>query len=99
MTAQHHILKESSETLGQFLQNTFKEHGYKRVHMVAAAPKQEAIEGKLPAVCIYLYNITLDEEGISNNRTELHIDQVVQADGSVKEVARLAPLWIRLDYL
>jgi hypothetical protein len=99
MTAQHHIIKETSETLGQFLQNTFKDHGYKRVHMVVAAPKQEAIEGKLPAVCVYLYNITLDEEGISSNRTELFVEQQVQSDGSVKEVARLAPLWVRLDYL
>ena len=63
MTAQHHIIKETSESLGQLLTGTFKEHGYKRVHLVVAAPKQEAIEGKLPAVSVYLYNLTLDEEG------------------------------------
>ena len=99
MTAQHHIIKETSESLGQLLQGTFKESGYKRVHMVVAAPKQEAIEGKLPAVSVYLYNITLDEEGIASNRMERYIEQVLQPDGSFKEVAREPPLWVRLDYL
>ena len=62
-TGQHHIIKEAGESLGQLLQTVFKESGYKRVHLVVAAPKQEAIEGKLPAVCVYLYNISLDDEG------------------------------------
>ena len=62
-TGQHHVIKEAGESLGQLLQTVFKEIGYKRVHLVVAAPKQEAIEGKLPAVCVYLYNISLDEEG------------------------------------
>ena len=99
MTGQHHIIKETSESLGQLLQGTFKESGYKRVHLVVAAPKQEAIEGKLPAVSVYLYNITLDEEGISSNRLDRYVEQVLQPDGSMKEVAREAPLWLRLDYL
>src|ERR1700745_3717994 len=98
-TGQHHVIKEAGDSLGQLLQTVFKESGYKRVHMVVAAPKQEAIEGKLPAVCVYLYNISLDEEGIGSNRTELFVDQQVQADGSIKEIARMAPLWLRLDYL
>ena len=96
---QHHIIKETSETIGQLLQGTFRESGYKRVHLVVAAPKQEAIEGKLPAVSVYLYNITLDEEGISNSRSDGWISQEVQPDGSVKEVRREQPLWLRLDYL
>ena len=99
LTGQHHIIKETSESLGELLQGVFKESGYKRVHLVVAAPKQEAIEGKLPAVSVYLYNLTLDEEGISNNRTERVIERVIAADGSVKEVARDQPLWVRLDYL
>jgi len=99
MTAQHHIIKETSESLGQLLTGTFKEHGYKRVHLVVAAPKQEAIEGKLPAVSVYLYNLTLDEEGIASNRMERYIEQTIQPDGSLKEVAREPPLWVRLDYL
>jgi hypothetical protein len=96
---QHHIIKETSESLGQLLQLTFRESGYKRVHLVVAAPKQEAIEGKLPAVSVYLYNITLDEEGVSSHRTERRIEQVIQPDGSIKEVARDPPMWVRLDYL
>src|SRR3954467_14761123 len=96
---QHHIIKETSESLGELLQGVFRDSGYKRVHLVVAAPKQEAIEGKLPAVSIYLYNLTLDDEGISNNRTGRFIERVIAADGSVKEVARDQPLWVRLDYL
>ena len=61
---QHHIIKEAGETIGQLLQTIFKDNGYKRVHLVVAAPKQEAFEGKLPAVCVYLYNVSLDEEGV-----------------------------------
>lgn len=99
MIGQHHIIKETSESLGQLLQATFRESGYKRVHLVVAAPKQEAIEGKLPAVSVYLYNLTLDEEGIGSNRLERTISQEIQPDGSVKDVARDPPLWIRLDYL
>lgn len=99
MTAQHHIIKETGESLGQLLQSIFREAGYKRVHLVVAPPKQEAIEGKLPAISVYLYNVTLDEEGISSNRTERYIEQVLQPDGSFKEVAREPPLWVRLDYL
>ena len=99
LTGQHHIIKETSESLGELLQGVFRDSGYKRVHLVVAAPKQEAIEGKLPAVSIYLYNLTLDDEGISNNRTERVVERVIAADGSVKEVAREQPLWVRLDYL
>src|SRR5262245_25872640 len=98
-SAQHHVLKEAGETIGQLLQSVFKEHGYKRVHLVVAAPKSEAIEGKLPAVCVYLYNVTLDEEGIGNNRTGRVVDTVIGPDGKTREVARELPLWIRLDYL
>jgi hypothetical protein len=99
VTPQHHIIKETGETIGQLLQAIFKENGYKRVHLVVAAPKQEAIEGKLPAVCVYLYNISLDEEGISSNRTGEYIETVIGADGQPHEVARPMPLWVRLDYL
>ena len=98
-TGQHHVIKEAGESLGQLLQAVFKESGYKRVHLVVAAPKQEAIEGKLPAVCVYLYNVSLDEEGVAGNRSQHIIEQVTTADGRVKEVAREAPLWVRLDYL
>ena len=96
---QHHIIKETSESLGELLQSVFRESGYKRVHLVVAAPKQEAIEGKLPAVSVYLYNVTLDEEGIAGNRLERRIDRVMAPDGTTREVATDQPLWVRLDYL
>lgn len=96
---QHHVIKEAGESLGQLLQAVFKENGYKRVHLVVAAPKQEAIEGKLPAVCVYLYNISLDEESLGNHRTGSFIETVVGSDGRTREVAREMPLWVRLDYL
>jgi len=98
-SGQHHIIKETSESLGELLQGVFRESGYKRVHLVVAAPKQDAIEGKLPAVSVYLYNLTLDEEGIASNRSERFIERVIGADGTVSEVAREPPLWLRLDYL
>ncbi|MBL9004813.1 MAG: DUF4255 domain-containing protein [Myxococcales bacterium] len=97
--AQYHILKETSQTIGELLKQQYKQVGYKRVHLVVAAPKQENIEGKLPAVSVYLYNVTLDEEGISNNRTGQFIDEEIDADGQLREVARDMPLWLRLDYL
>lgn len=96
---QHHIIKETSESLGELLQSVFRESGYKRVHLVVAAPKQEAIEGKLPAVSVYLYNVTLDEEGIASNRSERSIHRVMNTDGTTREVAVDTPLWVRLDYL
>jgi hypothetical protein len=99
MTPQHHIIKEAGETIGQLLQAVFKENGYKRVHLVVAAPKEDAVEGKLPAVCVYLYNISLDEEGLGSNRTGQYIETVIGQDGKAKEVAREMPLWVRLDYL
>lgn len=99
LAGQHHIIKETSESFGELLQSVFRESGYKRVHIVVAAPKQDAIEGKLPAVSVYLHSVTLDEEGISSNRLERRVERVLQADGSVREVARDQPLWVRLDYL
>ena len=53
-TPQHHIIKECSETLSRLLQDEFKRNGYKRVHIVEKAPKTEEIDGKLPAVSVYL---------------------------------------------
>jgi len=96
---QHHIIKETGETIGQLLQTVFKENGYKRVHLIVAAPKAEAIEGKLPAVCVYLYNISLDDESLAANRTGQYIETVIGADGVPREVAKDLPMYVRLDYL
>jgi hypothetical protein len=97
--AQHHAIKEAGESIGQLLQTVFRDNGYRRVHLVVAAPKQEAIEGKMPAVGVYLYNITVDEEGIYANHTGRIIEKVVGADGQSKEIGKRMPLWVRLDYL
>jgi hypothetical protein len=94
----HHIIKETSDSLVQLLSNQFKESGYKRVHIIVAAPKPDAIEGKLPAVCLYLYQVALDEEGLETH-VRHEIVEVPQPDGSVKEFMRRAPMWVRLDYL
>lgn len=99
MVPQHHVIKEAGEAIGQLLQACFKESGYKRVHLVVAAPKQEAIEGKLPAVCVYLYNIQLDEEGVYANRTGEIMETVIGPEGRPQEVAKPMPVWVRLDYL
>lgn len=98
-SGQHHIIKEAGETVGQLLQNVFKENGYKRVHLVVAAPKEDAVEGKLPAVCVYLYNIQLDEEGLGPARVTDFVETLVDPDGKTREVGRGMPLWLRLDYL
>lgn len=62
-TPQHHIIRETSDSLSRLLQDEFRRAGYKRVHIVDQAPKPDAIEGKLPAVSVYLYQVSLDTEG------------------------------------
>ena len=97
-TPQHHIIKETSDTLSRLLQDEFKRNGYKRVHIIDEAPKPDAVEGKLPAVSLYLYQIALDPYSEDGNIVE-EIVEVPQQDGSVKEFMRRRRLWIRLDYL
>src|SRR5689334_12684734 len=97
-TPQHHIIKETSDTLSRLLQDEFKRNGYKRVHIIDEAPKPDTVEGKLPAVSLYLYQIALDPYGEDGNVVE-EIVEVAQADGSVKEFMRRRRLWLRLDYL
>jgi hypothetical protein len=98
MTPQHHIIKDTSETLSKLLQDEFKRNGYKRVHIVEEAPKPEAIDGKMPAVSVYLYQLSLDPDGFDGNvHTELV--EIPQEDGSIKEYMRRRRVWVRLDYL
>ncbi len=98
MTPQHHIIKETSETLSRLLLDEFKRNGYKRVHIVEQAPKPDAVEGKLPAVSVYLYQISIDPEG-HDSTPHSELVEVPQEDGSVKEFFRRRRLWVRLDYL
>ena len=97
-TPQHHIIKETSETLSRLLQDEFKRNGYKRVHIVEQAPKPDAIEGKLPAVSVYLYQLSIDPEGFDST-PHSELVEVPQPDGTVKEFFRRRRLWVRLDYL
>src|SRR5262245_23223017 len=98
MTPQHHIIKESSDTISRLLQDEFKRNGYKRVHIVDGAPKPDAVEGKLPAVSIYLYQIALDPGGYDNQAVQ-EVVEVKQDDGTLKEFFRRRRLWVRCDYL
>ena len=98
MTPQHHIIKETSDTLARFLQSEFKRAGYKRVHIVGEAPKPDAIEGKLPAVSVYLYQVAVDHEGVDANVWAEHVVHE-KDDGSIDEFKRRRRLWVRLEYL
>jgi hypothetical protein len=97
-TPQHHIIKETSDSISRLLQDEFKRNGYKRVHIIDQPPKPDAVEGKLPAVSLYLYQIALDPYAEDGNIVE-EIVEVAQPDGSLKEFTRRRRLWIRLDYL
>jgi len=99
LTPQHHIIKETSDTLARFLQKEFKRAGYKRVHIVGEAPKPEAIEGKLPAVSVYLYQVAIDHEGVDANVWDEQVAQMNLDKGEVEEFRRRRRLWVRLEYL
>lgn len=98
MTPQHHIIKETSDSLSRLLQEEFKRAGYKRVTIVDEAPKPDSVEGKLPAVAVYLYQVSLDTEGVDGN-VHSELVQVEKEDGSVEEYRRRRRLWVRLDYV
>jgi len=98
VTPQHHIIKDTSQTLSKLLQDEFKRNGYKRVHIVEKAPKPDEIEGHLPAVSVYLYQMSIDPEG-TDHTPHSELVEVVQDDGTIKEFFRRRRLWVRLDYL
>src|SRR5689334_21316739 len=98
MTPQHHIIKETSDSLSRLLQDEFKRNGYKRVHIIDQAPKPDAVEGKLPAVSVYLYQVAVDADSSFNNMAS-EVVEVQQDDGSMKEFFRRRRMWLRLDYL
>ncbi len=97
MTPQHHIIKETSDTLSRLLQDEFKRSGYKRVHVLEEAPKADAIEGKLPAVSVYMFQISPDFTGVVGNLTREMV-KVQQEDGSEKEFSRERRRFIKLEY-
>jgi hypothetical protein len=97
MTGQHHIIKETTDSLVQLLTAEFKEAGYKRVHILVEAPKSETVEGRMPALCLYLFNLRIDDEGLDSH-VHQELVQMPGPDGT-NEYLRRAPLWMRLDYL
>jgi hypothetical protein len=98
MTPQHHIIKETSDSLSRLIQDELKRSGFKRVHIVDAAPRPDAVEGKQPAVSLYLYQLSIDPEG-HDATPHSELVEVVQPDGTIKEFARRRRVWVRLDYL
>lgn len=99
-TGQHQIIKETTDTIVQLLKDVYRDHGYKRIHVIVEAPKPDAIEGKLPAVCVYLYQIGPDWEGVGLAGTEYsEIRRVRTPEGKIIEVKQTPPTWVRLDYL
>jgi Pvc16 N-terminal domain len=99
MTAQHQIIKETTDTLVDLLETTYKDNGYKRVHIIVEAPKPDAIEGKLPAICLYLYQIGPDWDGVPLSDAYDGVKRMRTPEGKVIEVHQRAPNWVRLDYL
>src|SRR5439155_22388522 len=62
------------------------------------APKTYAIECKLPAGSVYLYQLSIDPEGYDST-PHSELVEVPQDDGTIKEFFRRRRLWVRLDYL
>jgi hypothetical protein len=99
MTAQHQIIKETTDTLVDLLETTYKDNGYKRVHIIVEAPKPDAIEGKLPAICLYLFQIGPEWDGLPLADAYDGVKRMRTPEGKVIEVRQRAPNWVRLDYL
>ncbi len=99
MIGQHHIIKEATESLVRLIEVNFKDHGYKRVHVLVEAPKPDAVEGKLPAVCVYLYQVSPDWEGVGLHKSYIETRRIRTPEGKIMEVEQKSPAWVRLDYL
>ncbi len=98
MTLQHHIIRDTSATLAQLLREELERAGYPRISIIDQAPRPDVIEGKLPALSLYLYQLAVDAEG-HDATPGSEVVEVAQPDGTVKELMRRRPLWVRLDYL
>jgi hypothetical protein len=98
VTAQHHIIRDTSASLARLLRGELERGGYPRIHIVDQAPKPDAIDGKLPAVSLYLHQLSLDPEG-HDATPHAEVVAVGQPDGTVVEFLRRRRLWVRLDYL
>jgi hypothetical protein len=99
MSGQHHIIKEATETFVHLIETNFKDNGYKRVHVIVEAPRPDAVEGKLPAVCLYLYQVAPDWEANGIHRKYTETRRIRTPEGKIIEVEQQGPSWVRLDYL
>jgi Pvc16 N-terminal domain len=97
-SSQHHIIKEAGDTIARLFLTIFRENGYKRIQVVNAAPKDEEVSGKMPALGVYLHTVSIEDESMTN-RTASYVETEISADGKVTEVARQLPIWMRLFYL
>jgi hypothetical protein len=98
VTAQHEIIKDTSASLVALLRGELERNGYPRIEAIDQAPRPAAIEGKLPAISVYLYQLSIDPEG-HDATPQSELVEVAQPDGTVKEFLRRRRLWVRLDYL
>lgn len=99
MSSQHQIIKETTDTFVHYLKETYKDHGYKRIHVIVEAPRPDAIEGKLPAICVYLYQIAPDYEAVGLGSDFAEVKRIRTPEGKIIEVRQKAPTYVRLDYL
>lgn len=96
--AQHRIIEETSASLAGFLVDELAAAGHGRLRVIEEAPTPDATQGRLPALSIYLYQVSLDPEGTGGNVAS-EVVRRAGADGSIDEYTRQRRLWVRLDYL
>jgi hypothetical protein len=99
LAGQYRIIKDTSKTLRELLFNALRDADEEPVDVVTGAPTRENIPANRPIVSLFLYNLTLDEEGIGGNRSDRRIERIEDERGGTREVAFDPPLWVRLDYL
>ena len=100
-TPQHHIIKETSESLSRLLQDEFKRNGYKRVHIVEQAPKPEAIRRQAARRGFGLPLPTcrsIPKATILHVRTAGARRSARKKTDRSKSSSRRRRLWVRLDY-
>jgi len=99
LDVQYRIIKDTSQTLRELLLESLRHADDEPIDVITVAPGKDAVPGNRPIVSLYLYNLGIDEEGVSGNRGDRRIERVEDENGKFREIARDPPLWIRLDYL
>ncbi len=91
---QYEVIRDIEESLKELLKKKFDEVGFKSVHFYTDIPTTEKIK-KLPAVSLYLYNITSDER--YREREEILITET-DGDGNIVEYYLDAPLPLHVHF-